>query len=121
MIAASLRVLVFFSCYPGRYVLMLASLIFQLAGLSPTIGDGHRDLTAARIPLDMSDIDKLLQVVIERGPFKTSEKRASLSAIHTPYSLNTDNAHNIGKKVLPSMVGHSVSHCPSIGSPKRIR
>ena len=95
----------------------------MLASLSPTDGDGHRDLTAARIRLDMSDIDKLLQVVIERGPFKkTSEKLASLATIHTtPYSLNTDNAHNIGKKILTSKNGHSVSHCPSIGSPQGIR
>ena len=59
----------------------------------------------------MSDIDKLLQVFIQRGPFKkTSEKLASLSTIHTtPYSLNTDNAHNIGKKILTSMIGHSVA------------
>jgi len=40
--------------------------IFQLAGLSPTDGDGHRDLTAARIPRDMSDIDKLLEAFIDR-------------------------------------------------------
>ena len=52
----------------------VSQFIFQLAGLSPTDGDGHRDLTAARIQRDMSDLDKLLQVFIERGPFKNTSE-----------------------------------------------
>ena len=101
--------------------------IFQLAGLSPTDGDGHRDLTAARIRLAMSDIDKLPrnlpQLVIERGPFKnTSEKLASLSTVlAAPYSLNANDSNSVGKKILASMISHSVSQCQSIGSPKTIR
>ena len=85
--------------------------IFQLAGLSPTDGDGHRDLTAARIRRDMSDIDKLLQVFIERGPFrKTSEKLVSLSTgLTAPDSLNADDAQSVGNKILTSMIDHSVS------------
>ena len=63
MVAASVRVLVFFFCYPGRYVIMclysswLDYLQLMVMGI---------EITAVRIWLDMSDIDKLLQVVIER-------------------------------------------------------
>ena len=57
----------------------------------------------------MSDIDNLLQVVIERGPFKkTSEKLVSLSTGLTD-SLNADDAQSVGNKILTSMIGHSVS------------
>ena len=84
--------------------------IFQLAGLSPTDGDGHRDLTAARIQRDMSDIYKLLQVFIERGPFKKTSELVSLSTgLTAPDSLNVDDAQSVVNKILASMIGHSVS------------
>ena len=85
--------------------------IFQLTGLSPNDGDGYRDLTAARIRRDMSDIDKLLQAFIARGPSKkTSEKLASLpTGLTAPDSLNVDDVQSVGNKILASMIGHSVS------------
>ena len=38
--------------------------ISEIAGISSNTGDGHRDLAASRIRRDMSDIHKLLQVLV---------------------------------------------------------
>ena len=54
--------------------------IFEAAGVFTNAEDGHRDLAASRIKRDMSDIQKLLQVFVERGPFeKTTKELVSLS------------------------------------------
>ena len=49
--------------------------IFEIAGLSSDEEDGHREQTASRIQRDMSDIDKVLQVLLERGVFSTSSRK----------------------------------------------
>ena len=85
--------------------------IFYIAGLSSDEQDGHRDLTAARIQRDMSDIKKLLDVFLERGVFSTaSEKLVSLSTgLVADHSVNADEAKTVGDKILQSMVGETVS------------
>ena len=49
--------------------------IFEIAGLSSDEEDGHREQTALRIQRDMSDTDKVLQVVLERGVLSTSSRK----------------------------------------------
>jgi len=85
--------------------------IFEIAGLSMNTGDGHRDLAKSRIRRDMSDIQKLLEVFVERGPFsKTTDKLVSLSTgLVAEESVNVADAKNVGDKILASMVGHSVA------------
>lgn len=85
--------------------------IFEIAGISSNSGDGHRDLVASRIRRDMADIQKLLLVFVERGPFnKTSEKLISLSTgLVAEESVNAADAQSVGEKILTSMVGHSVA------------
>lgn len=85
--------------------------IFAIAGLSMDTPDGHRELAAARIRRDMSDIQKILQVFLERGVFnKPSLKIVSLSTgLVANDSVNADEAQSVGKKILDSMVGQSVA------------
>ena len=85
--------------------------IFEIAGLSVSAGDGHRDLSKSRIRRDMSDIQKLLDVFVERGPFsKSTEKLESLSTgLVADESVNAADAKNVGDKILASMVDHSVA------------
>ena len=87
--------------------------IFEIAGAGSTQSkeDGHRDLSAARIKRDMSDTQKILQVLVEREPFrKTSDKLMSLSTgLMAEDSVNADEAKQVGDKILTSMVGHSVA------------
>lgn len=85
--------------------------IFDIAGLSLSTGDGHRELAASRIRRDMSDIQRLVQFLVERGPFdKTSKKIVSLSTgLVAEDSVNADDAKGVGKKILNLMVGHSVA------------
>ncbi len=85
--------------------------IFEIAGFSSNTGDGHRDMAASRIRRDMSDIQKLLQVFVERGPIHTtSDKLESLSTgLVAEESVNADDAQRVGNKIITSMVDHSVA------------
>jgi len=59
----------------------------------------------------MTDINTLLQVLVERGPFnKASEKLVSLSTgLVAEESVNADDAKRVGQNILTSMVGHTVA------------
>lgn len=85
--------------------------IFDVAGLRSNTPDGHRDLTASRIKRDMSDIQKILEVFIERGPFSTTtDKLVSLSTgLVGDDMVNADDARAVGVRIITSMVGHSVA------------
>ena len=88
--------------------------IFEIAGSTQSKGDEHRDLSAARTKRDMSDTQKILQVLVECETFrKTSDKLVSLSSVHTGLmaenSVNADETKQVGDKILTLMVGHSVA------------
>ena len=53
--------------------------IFEIAGLSSNAEDGHRDLTQSRIRRDMADVQKLLQVLLERETSIQPQKSLSVS------------------------------------------
>ena len=59
----------------------------------------------------MSDIQKLIQVLLEWGPFnKASDKLVSLSTgLVAEECENADNAKSVGNQILTSMVCHSVA------------
>jgi hypothetical protein len=85
--------------------------VFEIAGVDTNAEDGHRDLAASQIKRDMSDIQKLLQVFVERGPYeKTTKNLVSLSTgLVAEESVNASDAKNVGEKILASMVGKSVA------------
>ena len=85
--------------------------LFGFAGLSKSKEDGHRDLRQARIKRDMTDIKKLLEVLVERGPFRTTtQKLVSLSTgLVGDDSVNADDAKNVGNAIITSMVGLAVA------------
>lgn len=85
--------------------------IFRVAGLTSDKPDGHRDLQQSRINRDMSDIQKLLEVFIERDPFSSaSNKLVSLSTgLVGDQSVNADDAQAVGKRVISSMSGCCVA------------
>ena len=72
--------------------------IFEIARLS------------SHIQRDMSDIDKVLQVFLERGVFSTSSRRlVSLSTgLVGDDNVNADDAKAVGDKILESMVDQPV-------------
>ena len=84
--------------------------IFEIAGLSSDEEDGHREQTASRIQRDMSDTDKVLQVLLERGVFSTSSRKlVSLSTgLVGDDNVNADEAKAVGDKILESMVDQPV-------------
>ena len=84
--------------------------VFEIAGLSSDEEDGHHEQTASRIQRDMSDIDKVLQVLLERGVFSTSSKKlVSLSTgLVGDDNVNADEAKAVGDKILESMVDQPV-------------
>ena len=84
--------------------------IFEIAGLSSHEEDGHREQTASRIQRDMSDIDKVLQVLLEHGVFSTSSRKlVSLSTgLVGDDNVNADEAKAVGDKILESMVDQPV-------------
>jgi len=84
--------------------------IFGIAGLSSDEEDEHREQTASRIQRDMSDIDKALQVLLERGVFSTSSRKlvSFSTGLVGDDNLNADEAKAIGVKTLESMVDQSV-------------
>ena len=79
--------------------------IFKIAGLSSDEEDGHHEQTASRIQRDMSDIDKVLQVLLERGVFSTSSRK--LVSLYTGLvgddNVNADEAKAVGDKILKSL------------------
>ncbi|XP_069138839.1 uncharacterized protein [Argopecten irradians] len=85
--------------------------IFEIAGIAVNKGDGHRDLSKTRIGRDMSDIQKLLEVFVERKPFsKQTDKLESLSTgLVGNESVNAADAKRVGDQILHCMVGHSVA------------
>ena len=85
--------------------------IFKIAGLSPDDKNGHYDLTASRINRDMSGIRKLVEVFNERSVFSTSFTKlvSLLTGLIPNESVNVEDAKLVGAKILPSMVGETVS------------
>ena len=84
--------------------------IFEIAGLSSDEEDGHREQTALRIQRDMSDIDKVLQVLLEHGVFSTSSRKlVSLSTgLVEDDNVNAGEAKAVGDKILECMVNQLV-------------
>jgi hypothetical protein len=84
--------------------------IVEVAGLSSDEDDGHREQTSLRIQRDMSDISKVLQVLVERGVFSTSSsKLVSLSTgLVGDDNVDADDAKAVGDKILQSMIGQPV-------------
>ena len=85
--------------------------ILEIAGLCDLKSDGHRELTLSRIQRDISDITKILQVLVERGVYSTaSQALVSLSTgLVADDTVNADDAKAVGYKILCSMVGQSVA------------
>ena len=77
--------------------------IFEISGRCDLDETGHRDLKASRIRRDMSDIHKLVQVLIEIGVFnQSSQNLVSLSTgLVAGDSVNADNAKAIGDAIHP--------------------
>ena len=76
--------------------------IFEITRLLSDEEDRHREQTASRIQRDMFDIDKVLQVLLERGVFSTSSRKlVSLSSgLVGVDNVNADEAKAVGDKIL---------------------
>ena len=85
--------------------------IFDISGRCDLDETGHRDLKASRIRRDMSDIHKLVQVLIERGVSNQSSQNlgSPSTGLVAGDSVNADNAKAIGDAILTSMIGNSVA------------
>ena len=84
--------------------------ILEIAELSSDEEDEHCEQTASRLQRDMSDIDKVLQVLLERGVFSTSSRQlVSLSTgLVGDDNVNAGGAKAVGDKILESMVDQPV-------------
>ena len=85
--------------------------IFEIAGLSTNITDGHRDLTPSRMQQNAKDIEKILEILLEREPFTmaTTQLKSLSTGLYADERVNADRAREVGENILRSMEGHTVA------------
>ena len=80
----------------------------NFTGVTFTTSEQHKETSHARMTKDHSDIQELLQYLVQRNPFSTDGPK-SLRNIATGVTahptVNWDNAKHVGQQILQSMVG----------------
>jgi len=84
----------------------------DLTGEAFTTSDQHKESSQSRMKKDVSDVMTILEFLDSRDPFSMDTPpslRSIATGIAAHTAVNCDNAEAVGKSILESMTGHSVS------------
>ena len=82
----------------------------ELTGLQHNSGEKNKDMTTARKQCDMKDTLTVLTALTKRNPFLSDPSlRNIMTGLNADIAVSVDAARAVGKKILTTMTGQSVT------------
>ncbi len=90
--------------------IVVNNIMQEMSGVVYETSEQHKDLTKARLDRDMTDTNTLATALQDRNPFRQGAELTNImTGVCANDQVNVDKAKDIGRNILQSMEGESVS------------